>query len=65
MVKNLSPAGDMGSIPGLGGFHMPLGAQKLQLLKPMHLETVLGGKRSHCSEKLEHSNLSRALTRPS
>ena len=39
-------AGDMGSIPGLGGFHMPPGAQVLQVLKPMHLETVLGDKRT-------------------
>ena len=41
VVKNLpAHAGDMGSIPGLGGFHLPLGAQKLRLLKPMHLETA-------------------------
>ena len=41
---------------------MPPGAQVLQLLKPMHLEAVLGDRRNHGSEKLEHRNQRGALT---
>ena len=43
VVKNpAANAEDMGSIPGLGGLHMPLSnkAHELQLRKPMCLEPV-------------------------
>ena len=56
-------AGDVGSIPGLGHFHMPQSNEKpvhlnyracvLLLLKPMHLEPVLPNRRSHRDEKPE------------
>ena len=52
-------ARDMGSIPGLGRFHLPrttkamchnLSAPVLQVLKPVCLESVLCNKRSHHNE---------------
>ena len=51
-------AGDMGSIPGPGGSHMPWSswAHAPQLLKPVHLEPVLRNKKSHRNEKPAHSN---------
>ena len=71
VVKN-SPAnaGDMGSIPGLGRFHMPEGNEahglqllspsswvcELQLLKPLCLEPMLCNKRSHHNEKSMRHN---------
>ena len=54
MVKNPpADAEDMGSVPGLGRFHVPWSglAHALQLLKPVCLEPVLRNKRSHHSEK--------------
>ena len=61
MVKNLpTKAGDVGLIPGPGGFHMPwinkaCAAQLLsphaELLKPTHLEPVVRNKRSYHSDK--------------
>ena len=62
LVKNPpANAGDTGSVPGLGRFHMPRsneasapqllspgpGAQELQLLSPCVLEPVLCKKRGH------------------
>ena len=45
-LKNLPAiAGDIGSILGLGRFHVP------QFLKPVHLRSVLCNKRRHCNEK--------------
>ena len=65
-------AGDRGTIPGLGRFHMQRStharvpqllslcsrAHKLQLLKSkrLDLEPVLCNKRSHCTEKPAHLN---------
>ena len=65
-------AGDMGLSPGLGRSHIPIPhtaeqlspcatttallAREPQLLKPMHLESVLHNKRSHCNEKSVHCN---------
>ena len=65
-------AGDRGTIPGLGRFHMLRSthahvpqllslcsrAHKLQLLKPkrLDLEPVLCNKRSHCIETPAHLN---------
>ena len=51
-------AGDMGSIPGLGRFHMPRGNEAcvLQLLKSASLELVLCKKRSHRNEKSARHN---------
>ena len=61
MDKNLpSSAGNTGSIPGSGRFHIPgpvgvgVGAATkicAQLLKPVSLEPVLHKNRSHCNEK--------------
>ena len=66
VVKNPSVnAGDTGSIPALGGSHMPWSskvrtprllkpcsrAQEPQLLKPLYLESVLRNKRSRCNER--------------
>ena len=60
-------AEDIGSIPGLGRYHMPQRnsvhvpqppssrAATLRL-KPAHLEPMLHGKRSHRSEKPVRSN---------
>ena len=71
VVKNSPPsAGDMGLIPGPGGFPMPWSnwalapqllslcsrAWDLQLLRLRALEPVLCNKRSHCNEKPVHSN---------
>ena len=53
-IKNLSSsAGDTGSIPGLGRFHLPQGNQARvpQLLNPSGLEQVLHNERSHHSRK--------------
>ena len=56
-------AGDTGSIPGLGRFHMQIATKPvhhnsqacmLQLLKPVCLEPVLHNKRSRHSEKPVH-----------
>ena len=58
-------ARDAGSIPGLGGFHMPCnnwtcapqlhslhsGARELQPLEPTWIESVLCNRRSHHNEK--------------
>ena len=53
MVRDLpASAGDMGSIPGPGRFHLPWSSLSLQLLKPVHLEPVLCIKRSRRNEKL-------------
>ena len=56
-------AGNMGSNPGLGRFHIQLSpctttiwAWVLQPLKPVNLEPVLRNKRSHHNEKLMHLN---------
>ena len=51
-------AGDMGSIPGPGRFHMLQGnlAHAPQLLKWACPEPILCNKRSHCSEKPAHSS---------
>ena len=63
-------AGDTGSSPGTGGFHMPwsdwarvpqlLGlrsrAREPQLLKPAGLGPVLRNRRSHRSERPAHRN---------
>ena len=69
MVGNApANAGDTGSSPGLGRFHMPRsneacapqllslrsGAREPQLLKPMSLEPVLRYKRSHRRENPVH-----------
>ena len=54
VVRNLpASAGDMGSIPDPGRFHMPHSnqARVLQVLKPMCLEPMLCTKRSHHNEK--------------
>ena len=47
-------AGDTGSIPDLGRFHMPQGnyARTSQLPKPSHLEPVLCNRRSHSGRSL-------------
>ena len=42
-------AGDTGSIPGLGRFHI-----RSSQAHALHLEPVLCNERSHCTEKLEH-----------
>ena len=59
LVKNLpASAGDTGSSPGPGRFHMPWSnsrAQEPQLLKPACLEPVFRNKRSHHS-KPAHCN---------
>lgn len=51
-------AGDTGSIPGLGGFHMPQGywACAPQLLKPTCARPVPPNERGHHSEKPAHRN---------
>ena len=54
-VKNLpAKAGDMGSIPGRGRFHMPQGskAPAPQLLKPVHLRAELRNQRSTAKKHL-------------
>ena len=59
MVKNLpANAGDMGSVPAPGRFHMPRGSpvHAPQLVKPTHLEPVPRNERSHCNEKPAHHN---------
>ena len=58
VVENLpANAGDAGSIPGLGRFHMPWGnwAHAPRLLTPVCLEPMFH-KSSHCSEKPTHCN---------
>ena len=53
VIKNLpSNTGDMGSIPGLGRSHMPLGRLSLCATTPEapSLEPVLHNKRSHLNE---------------
>ena len=54
----LANAGDMGSSPGLGRYHMPRSneAHEPQLLKPVLLEPVLRNKGSHRNEKPAHRN---------
>ena len=56
-MRNFKPylrdAKDMGSIPGLGRFHMPQVCAP-EWLKPVHLEPVLCNKRSHHNEKPAH-----------
>ena len=69
VVKNpAASAGDTGSLPALGGSHMPWssqvhapqllslcpGAQELELLQPMHLDPTLHHKRSNGEEKPVH-----------
>ena len=64
VVKNLPvTAGDVGSIPDLGGFHMQLSpfttTTEPVLLSPpatamCALDPVLPTKRSHCNEKPTH-----------
>ena len=57
--KNLSAnAGDTGSIPGPGRFHMWWSnrAHVPQLLEPTRLESALHNSRSHCNEKPTHCN---------
>ena len=57
MVKNPpADAEDMGSVPGLGRFHVPWSglAHALQLLKPVCLEPALLNKRSYQKEKPKH-----------
>ena len=69
VVKNpAASAGDTGSLPALGGSHIPWssqvhapqllslcpGAQELQLLQPMHLDPTLHHKRSNGEEKPVH-----------
>ena len=46
-------AGNTGSIPGLGRFHVPRSseAHESRLLKPVRLKPVLRAKRSHCDEE--------------
>ena len=71
IVKNLpANAGDTGLSPDPGRSHMPWSneapvpqllslrfrACKTQLLKPAHLEPMLGNRRSHRNEKLMHCN---------
>ena len=59
VIKNPSVnAGDAGSIPGLGSFHVSWGHSACvpQLLKPVHLEPMLCNKRSHHNEKPAHGN---------
>ena len=54
VVNNLpAKAGDTGSIPDLGRFHILWGnlARLQQLLKLVYLKPVLHSKRSHCNEK--------------
>ena len=54
VVNNLpANAGDAGSIPDLGRFHILWGnlACLQQLLKLVYLKPVLHSKRSHCNEK--------------
>ena len=74
VVKNLpANAGDKGSTPGLGRFHMPwdnkaCASQLLSQhprtceLKLMCLQRVLGNERSHFSEKPVHPIYRIALT---
>jgi len=57
VVKKLPVnAGDMGSIPGPGRSHMPLGNQALvmELLKPVRLEPRICNRRSHRNEEPKH-----------
>ena len=58
---------DIGLIPGLGRFHMPLGNQahmpQLQSSWAAATEPVLRNKRCHCSEKPEHHDWIGAPTR--
>ena len=51
-------AGNVGSIPDPGRFHMQWSylVHELQLLKPMGLESVPINKRSHVNEKSLHHN---------
>ena len=71
VVKNLpASAGDTGSIPGPGRFHMPWdngangpqllnprsGAPESHILKPVHLEPAFRSKRSRHNEKTTHCN---------
>ena len=63
--NSLANAGEMGSVPDVGRFHMPWSykahaSQPLglcsracmpQLLEPTHLKPVLPNKRSHLNEK--------------
>ena len=58
MEIHLVGAGDMGSIPGLGGFHLPRSSEAhvLQLLKSAWLDPVFRNERSHCNEKSVHQN---------
>ena len=46
-------AGDMGSFPGLGGFHVPQRNKSLcnTTFEPTRLEPMLCNKRSHRNEK--------------
>ena len=52
MEIHLVGAGDMGSIPGVGGFHMPRSSEAgvLQLPKSACLDPVFCNERSHCTE---------------
>ena len=63
MVKN-SPvsAGDTGSIPGPGRFHMPQGNEihALQLVSLRALESMLRSKRSHNNKRLPALQLEEA-----
>ena len=57
VVKNPpANAGNTGSIPGVGGFHIPWSSQARvpQLLKPSHPEPVLHTGKSHHGEKPAH-----------
>ena len=59
MVKNPpANAGNTGSSPRPGRCHMPQSnkARVPQLLKPAHLEPVLGNKSSHRDEQPAHRN---------
>ena len=59
VVKNPpANAGDTGSIPGAGRFHVPWSHRVpvAQLLKPTRLEAVLCNKRSHHDEEPSHRN---------
>ena len=80
MGKNpLGSAGDTGSVPGVGKFHMPwsthvtttrpvLESLRAATTEPTHLEPVLPDERSHRNEKPEHHSIeypSLAATRES
>ena len=52
-LESDASAGDMGSIPGPGRFHMP---QSLRVTTTETHTPVLHIKRSHCNEKPFHCN---------